>query len=144
MRRLLALSLLALASVAHAGPNDPFKCPRGQESMMSQGEFDAAIAPYQSGELDPLPPGRKEKPLPVVNFVRADLEDDFFPSSGRANAVLLVRESGTVARVLVPCTSSIKLIDPIIDSLEKARLDPATRNGVAVRSIIVVPVKYGD
>ena len=140
----LLLALAPAAAFAAPGPLDPVACPAGQEAQMTRGDFDAQLAPYQGGELDPLPRGQVERPLPVVNFVRADLEDASFPPRGRASAVLLVRENGTVARVLVPCTSSYKLVEPIVDSLKKAQLDPATRKGVAVRSIVVVPVKFGD
>ena len=107
-------------------------------------DFDQTIAPYQNDEIDPLPPGREEKPLPRVSFVRDAVTDYTFPSSGRANAVLLLRENGTVARVLVPCASSTKLVDPIIASLSKAKLDPATRRGVPVKSMVVVPVAFDN
>jgi hypothetical protein len=140
----VAAMLLATPAAFAASPNDPFSCPRGQLSQMTVGEFEAQAAPYRTGALDPLPRGRVEKPLPKVYFVREDLEDPTFPSRGRANAVLLVRENGTVASVLVPCTSSIKLVDNIVRSLSKAQLDPAMQRGVPVKSMVVVPVAFGD
>ena len=140
----LALLLAPAAALAAPNPHDLFTCPAGQQPTMSVGDFEALAAAYRSGELDPLPKGTVEKPLPKVYFIREALEDPSFPPSGRANAVLLLRENGSVARVLVPCTSSYKLVEPIVAALSKARLDPATSKGVPVKSMIVVPIAFGD
>ena len=146
MRAHLFCAVLALApaaAFADVSRYDTVACPAGQQALLTKRDFNEQIAPYQAGDLDPLPRGKVEKPLPKVYFVRQGLEDPTFPRQGRANAVLLVREDGSVARVLVPCATSMKMVDPIVSSLSKAKLDPATKGGVPVRSMVVVPVSFG-
>jgi hypothetical protein len=139
------LACLAIAALPAAGraatSYDVVACPNGLSGQMTKAEFERLTAPYR-GDVDPLPPGRKERPLPVPKFHRAMALDHDFPVSGEANAVLLQGEDGKVDQVLVPCATSSKLVEPIVAAMAKARLVRATRGGVPAKAIVVVPVRY--
>ena len=117
-------------------------CPAEQQSQLDKADYERAVAPYR-GEVDPLPPGTRERPLPIPRFHRAAGRDKEFPLSVRATAVLLQDEDGRVARVLVPCANSAKAIEPIRASMAKAKLARSTRNGVPAKAMVVVPVEWG-
>jgi hypothetical protein len=69
--------------------------------------------------------------------------DRDFPLSVRATAVLLQNEEGKVDKVLVPCASSAKAIEPIVAAMSRAKLAKATRNGEPSKAMVVVPVEWG-
>ena len=145
-RRAALALLLACAAIPAAATEttvlQAVACPAEQHSQVDKAEYERAIAPYR-GDVDPLPPGTKERPLPVPRFRRAaDLDKDF-PLSVRATAVLLQDEDGKVARVLVPCASSDKAIAPIVTAMAKAKLAKSTRDGKPAKAMVVVPVEWG-
>ena len=117
-------------------------CPAEQQSQLDKVEYEREIAPYK-GTIDPLPPGTKERPLPMPRFRRAaDLDKDF-PLSVRATAVLLQDEEGRVDKVLVPCANDARVIEPIRTAMAKAKLAKSTRDGKPAKAMVVVPVEWG-
>ena len=146
MRRFaLALCLACIAAPAVAA--DPtvvtaVSCPAEQQSQLDKADYEREIAPYR-GDVDPLPPGTKERPLPVPRFQRAAGRDRDYPLSIRATAVLLQNEDGGIDKVLVPCASSAKAIAPIVSAMQRAKLAKSTRDGKPAKAMVVVPVEWG-
>jgi hypothetical protein len=146
LRRALVASIVAAlcgaplaraATVVHS-----VSCPAEQTAQMDKADYEREVAPYKL-EIDPLPPGTKERALPIPRFHRMAEHDRDFPLSVRAPAVLLQNEEGKVDKVLVPCASSAKAIEPIVAAMSRARLAKATRNGAPSKALVVVPVEWG-
>ena len=142
----LAVAVLVLATwAAPAMAGSPkVACPEGQKPLMTQVDYDLATTAYQHGpdELDAPPGFAAPIHVPDPDFIGTWRNGHSLPMRGQARAVVLMREDGGVDAVLVPCATSKKAVAPIVAALKNAIATVPTRDGVAVKSMFVVPVNW--
>jgi hypothetical protein len=147
---LFVLSARVLAgsspSAAIAAPDvDPMVgCPTGQQGLISERELKLKLMPYESDatKMDPPPANRRLPTSPAIPVDKYAKKDPKFPRMGSAEALLLVREDGTVAEVIVDCASSEKLVAPIVKGLSHMEPNVPTVGGKHVKNIVRVPIRF--
>ena len=146
MRRqaILALALALVALPAAAASTEKVACDDGQKALMTQADYEAAVASYRHdpADLDPVPADVPPPRLPQLDFYRAWLKDRSLPLAGTARAEVLLREDGGVDTVLVPCASSKRAVRPIVEAMSQARFNVPTQGGKPVKHLVVVPIDW--